>query len=94
MEQASNIPHVVILPFPAQGHIKPMLRLAELLCLAGLHVTFVNSDHNHARLLKSMDVTAFCRRLPGFRFESLPDGLTPEHPTHRRHTKLGLVVFY
>ncbi|KAK9290634.1 hypothetical protein L1049_008807 [Liquidambar formosana] len=82
MEQPnpSIFPHAVILPMPAQGHMKPMLRLAELLCLAGLHVTFVNSDYIQARLLKSMDVAAFCSRLPGFRFESLSDGLPPEHP--------------
>jgi UDP:flavonoid glycosyltransferase YjiC (YdhE family) len=38
--------HMLPFPFPALGHIKPLLSLAELLCHAGLHVTFLNTDHN------------------------------------------------
>jgi hypothetical protein len=36
--------HVLIFPFPAQGHVNSMLKLAGLLSLAGLHVTFLNTD--------------------------------------------------
>ncbi|KAA8518969.1 hypothetical protein F0562_016257 [Nyssa sinensis] len=69
-------PHVVILPFPAQGHIKPMLMLAELLCHAGFDITFVNTDHNHTHI----DQSGFHSRFPRLRFMSIPDGLPPEHP--------------
>ncbi|KAG6437137.1 hypothetical protein SASPL_102048 [Salvia splendens] len=64
-------PHVVILPFPAVGHIKPMLMLAEHLSLAGLTISFVNNEQSH-QLIR--------RRSPGINFLSIPDGLPPDHP--------------
>ncbi|KAE8684787.1 UDP-glucosyl transferase 85A3 [Hibiscus syriacus] len=73
-------PHVVFLPFPAQGHVKPLLKLAELLSHAGFQVTFINTQYIHRRLLLSIDVDAFQRRFPNFHFLSIPDGLPPHHP--------------
>ena len=66
--------HAVCVPYPAQGHIAPMLKVAKLLHHKGFHITFVNSEYNHRRLLKSrgrnsLDV------LPDFQFETIPDGL-------------------
>lgn len=46
-------PHVVCIPFPAQGHMTPMLALAKLLHSSGFHITFVNTEFNHRRLLRS-----------------------------------------
>ncbi|KAL8526803.1 hypothetical protein ACS0TY_015864 [Phlomoides rotata] len=74
---ASHSPHVVILPFPTQGHIKPMLMLAELLSQAGFTISFVNTDHFHSRLI---DEPAFRRCCPGVEFLSIPDGLPSDHP--------------
>ncbi|GLT92626.1 hypothetical protein SLE2022_104550 [Rubroshorea leprosula] len=74
--------HVLILPFPAQGHIKPMLCLAELLCHAGLHVTFVNTHHNHRRLNNIKDLST---RHPTLCFESISDGLPEDHPRDIQH---------
>ncbi|KAI4364938.1 hypothetical protein MLD38_020969 [Melastoma candidum] len=48
-------PHVVVYPFPFQSHVNTMLRLAELLCLAGLRITFVISEYNHTRLARNAD---------------------------------------
>ncbi|TXG52767.1 hypothetical protein EZV62_021936 [Acer yangbiense] len=69
-------PHVVCIPYPAQGHINPMLKLAKLLHNKGFHITFVNSEFNHKRLLKSRGPKAL-DGLPTFRFETIPDGLPP-----------------
>ncbi|KAK3226251.1 hypothetical protein Dsin_006113 [Dipteronia sinensis] len=77
MEQ-TNVPQVMFLPFPAQGHIKPMMKLAELLNQAGSHVTFVNTDHNHDRLMSHTNLTSFHDRSPNFLFRSIPDGLRPD----------------
>ncbi|XP_058181846.1 7-deoxyloganetic acid glucosyl transferase-like [Rhododendron vialii] len=69
-------PHVLIFPYPEQGHVNPMLKLAELLCHAGLHVTFLVTHFIHRRLLRNS--TALISRLTrysGFRFEAIPDGL-------------------
>ncbi|KFK44333.1 hypothetical protein AALP_AA1G244500 [Arabis alpina] len=67
-------PHVVCVPYPAQGHINPMLKVAKLLHAKGLHVTFVNTVYNHNRLLRSRGPDAL-HGLPSFQFESIPDGL-------------------
>lgn len=67
-------PHVTCVPYPAQGHINPMLKLAKLLHAKGIHVTFVNTVYNHNRLLRSRGPNAL-DGLPSFRFETIPDGL-------------------
>ncbi|XP_058772275.1 7-deoxyloganetin glucosyltransferase-like [Vicia villosa] len=73
---AERKPHAVLVPGPGQGHINPFLKLAKLLHLRGFHITFVNTEYNHKRLLKSRGSNA----LDGFThfcFESIPDSLTP-----------------
>ncbi|KAL2468113.1 UDP-glycosyltransferase 85A2 [Forsythia ovata] len=67
-------PHVVFIPFPAQGHINPMLKLAKIFHSKGFHVTFVNTEFNHRRLLKSRGPDSL-KGLESFRFETIPDGL-------------------
>ncbi|CAF1979152.1 BnaC07g48400D [Brassica napus] len=67
-------PHVAFVPYPAQGHINPMLKLAKLLHAKGIQVTFVNTVYNHNRLLRSRGPNAL-DGLPSFRFETIPDGL-------------------
>ncbi|KAL9336018.1 hypothetical protein Peur_070506 [Populus x canadensis] len=74
---ASNIlvdkPHAVCIPHPAQSHINSMLKLAKLLHHKGFHITFVNTEFNHKRLLRSRGPDSLTG-LPDFRFESIPDG--------------------
>ncbi|KAF8397373.1 hypothetical protein HHK36_016286 [Tetracentron sinense] len=79
MEQQS-VPHLLLLPFPAQGHISPMLKLAELLYQAGFHITFLNTPHNHDRHLRFTDLQSRFTSSPRFRFQTIPDGLPPDHP--------------
>ena len=67
-------PHAVCVPFPAQGHINPMLKLAKILHYKGFHITFVNTEYNHKRLLKSRGLDSL-NALPSFQFETIPDGL-------------------
>ncbi|CAN1333253.1 UDP-glycosyltransferase 85A4 [Linum perenne] len=52
-----------------------MLKLAKLLHQRGFHVTFVNTEYNHRRLLKSRGSSAFESLSSRFRFETIPDGL-------------------
>ncbi|CAN6724014.1 unnamed protein product [Malus baccata var. baccata] len=77
MERSESAAHVLLLPFPAQGHITPMLSFAQLLCHAGIHVTFLNTEHNHRLLTQRHALSA---RFPTLHFESLPDGLPPDCP--------------
>jgi 7-deoxyloganetin glucosyltransferase len=68
-------PHAVCIPYPAQGHVTPMLKLAKLLHADhGFHITFVNTHYNHSRLLKSGALSPHLS-VPDFHFESIPDGL-------------------
>ncbi|KAF8370170.1 hypothetical protein HHK36_031801 [Tetracentron sinense] len=60
-------PHAVCIPYPAQGHINPMLKLAKLLHYRGFHITFVNTEFNHQRLLKSRGPDSL-KGLPDFQF--------------------------
>ncbi|KAL7262535.1 hypothetical protein ACSBR1_000823 [Camellia fascicularis] len=69
-------PHAVCMPYPAQGHINPMLKLAKLLHHKGFHITFVNTEFNHRRLLKSQGPHSLSGTA-SFRFETIPDGLPP-----------------
>uniref|UniRef100_A0ACD5WYV1 Uncharacterized protein n=1 Tax=Avena sativa TaxID=4498 RepID=A0ACD5WYV1_AVESA len=66
--------HAVCVPFPAQGHITPMLSVAKLLHARGFHVTFVNSEYNHARLVRTRGAAALAGSR-GFLFATIPDGM-------------------
>ncbi|XP_043719323.1 7-deoxyloganetin glucosyltransferase-like [Telopea speciosissima] len=71
-------PHIVCIPLPAQGHINPMLKLGKLLHLSGFHITFVHTEFNYHRLMKSTDPDPL-KGFHGFRFETIPDGLPPSN---------------
>lgn len=77
---SSPDPHILIFPLPAQGHVNSMLKLAELLGLAGVKVTFLNSDYNHDQLLRHTDIVERFQRYPGFEFRTVWDGLPPDYP--------------
>ncbi|KAI3971201.1 hypothetical protein MKW92_020251 [Papaver armeniacum] len=79
-------PHVLIFPFPAQGHINSMLKLAEILCIPGINVTFINTQQNHSRQLSFGNLHSRFRKFPGFCFETIPDGLSddPHHSAGSR----------
>ncbi|KAD6119005.1 hypothetical protein R6Q59_025113 [Mikania micrantha] len=68
-------PHVVFIPFPAQSHMKCMLKLARLLHHKGLHITFINTESNHRRLFKHGGSHGL-DGVPGFEFKTVPDGYT------------------
>lgn len=68
-------PHVLIFPFPAQGHVNSMLKLAELLSLSGLRITFLNIHRIHQKLILHTDVESRFSRFPQFRLQTISDGL-------------------
>ncbi|KAI8548269.1 hypothetical protein RHMOL_Rhmol07G0260700 [Rhododendron molle] len=67
-------PHAVIVPYPAQGHMNPMLKVAKLLYQKGFHITFVINEFNKQRLLYARGPAAL-DGLPSFRFAAISDGL-------------------
>ena len=66
--------HAVCIPYPSQGHITPMLKLAKLLHHRGFQITVVNTEFNHRRLVKSQGASSL-HSVSSFRFETIPDGL-------------------
>ncbi|CAL8138668.1 unnamed protein product [Prunus armeniaca] len=72
--EVATKPHAVCIPFPAQSHIKAMLKFAKLLHHRGFHITFVNTEFNHKRFLKTLGSNSL-DGLPDFQFEAIPDSL-------------------
>lgn len=62
--------HALLVPFPQQGHINPMFKVAKLLHGRGFHITFANSEFCHRRLLSSVEADDL-RHLPGFEFKAI-----------------------
>ncbi|KAL3524790.1 hypothetical protein ACH5RR_013162 [Cinchona calisaya] len=69
-------PHALCIPYPIQSHITAMLRLAKLLHHKGFHITFVHTEYNYNRLLKSRGPNSL-NGSQDFNFETIPDGLPP-----------------
>ncbi|TKY69966.1 7-deoxyloganetic acid glucosyltransferase [Spatholobus suberectus] len=71
--------HVLIFPCPAQGHVSSMLKLAELLALEDLHVTFLNTELIHNRLARFGDIQALSAHYPTLHFKTISDCYNEGH---------------
>jgi len=68
-------PHALMLPYPAQGHVVPLMELAHCLVDRGFKITFINTEYNHSRV-----VAASCKKgedMGRIRLVTVPDGLEP-----------------
>ncbi|KAI4984953.1 UDP-glycosyltransferase 83A1-like [Hordeum vulgare subsp. vulgare] len=71
-------PHVMVLPFPAQGHVMPLMELSHRLVGHGIEVDFVNTEYNHDRAIKAMGAERGAVDPGGIHMVSLPDGMGPD----------------
>ncbi|TVU27324.1 hypothetical protein EJB05_29926 [Eragrostis curvula] len=77
----SQKPHVVLVPFPAHGHVAPHLQLGRVLHARGVHVTLVHTELHHRRLLRAKGGEAAAgETTAGFAVEVVPDGLSLDDP--------------
>lgn len=88
MDPLALVPHVIIFPFPAQGHVNSMLKLAQLLSLSNFHVTFLVTIDTHERLLNHTDVLS--RFGSGFQLQPLPHGISIDN----LNTRDGILMLY
>lgn len=73
---ANEKPHAVCMPIPAQGHINAMMQFAKVLHLHGFFITFIHTEFNYKRIIKSRGPSSL-QGLPDFQFKTIPDGLPP-----------------
>ncbi|KAI4352485.1 hypothetical protein L6164_006734 [Bauhinia variegata] len=66
-------PHVLAIPYPAQGHVIPLLKLSHELVKHGIKITFVNTDFNHNRIMKALAGRGEVEN--EIRLASIPDGM-------------------
>ncbi|TVT97468.1 hypothetical protein EJB05_57290, partial [Eragrostis curvula] len=78
--------HVMVLPFPAQGHVIPLMELSHSLIRHGFKIYFINTEFNYDRILKSMEDKGAIPE--GVHMLSIPDGLDPDDD----HTDIGKMV--
>ncbi|XP_055961057.1 UDP-glycosyltransferase 83A1-like [Mercurialis annua] len=65
-------PHVILIPYPAQGHVAPLMKLAYNLASHGIKVTFVNTESIHMKITSAMsqEITDQCP----INLVAVPDG--------------------
>ena len=66
--------HVLVIPFPAQGHVNPMMLLSRKLVKYGFKITFVNTEIIHKRVEGALDSLVDSN----INLVSIPDGLGAE----------------
>ncbi|MCO5557891.1 hypothetical protein L7F22_011463 [Adiantum nelumboides] len=78
---SSSKPHVVMLPFPMQGHITPLMQLSKLLATRGFDVSFVTSEYNVTKIVQAKQgLTATHLSQLGIRLLGIADGLPETQP--------------
>ena len=63
---------MLVIPFPAQGHVAPLMKLSHQIVDHGIKVTFVTTEFINARLITTMPANS------PIRLVSLQNGLEPE----------------
>ncbi|KAK1383542.1 putative 7-deoxyloganetin glucosyltransferase [Heracleum sosnowskyi] len=71
-----SIPHVLAIPYPAQGHVIPMMELLQRFAKQGFKVTMVNTEFIHKRVMQTLNEKD-SNVVDTIHMTSIPDGLGP-----------------
>ncbi|KAL3624048.1 hypothetical protein CASFOL_032864 [Castilleja foliolosa] len=70
----SKKPHVLVVTYPAQGHVIPVLEFSQWLVRLGVRVTFVNTEFSHKKIINFMSDSD---KFEDLTMVTIPDGLEP-----------------
>ncbi|XP_020219018.2 UDP-glycosyltransferase 83A1 [Cajanus cajan] len=73
-----GVPHFLVIPYPVQGHVNPLMQLCEALAKHGCKITFVHTEFNHKRANSAGAGPDNLKGSSRIKFVTLPDGLDPE----------------
>ncbi|XP_031491648.1 UDP-glycosyltransferase 83A1-like [Nymphaea colorata] len=68
------VPHALVVPYPAQGHVDPLMELSHRLAKLGILVTFVHTEFSHAHVMAALPENCFGEYNGGIRLVTIPDG--------------------
>lgn len=67
-------PKIILIPYPAQGHVTPMLKLALAFINHGFEPVMITPEFIHRKIMSNIDPKA------NISFMSLPDGMEADVP--------------
>ncbi|EEF36311.1 UDP-glycosyltransferase 83A1 [Ricinus communis] len=70
--------HVIVIPYPAQGNVNPLMHLSQRIASLGFKVTFIHTDFNHKRVVSAMAEINGDPLGSTVNLVSIPDGMGPE----------------
>ncbi|XVF16718.1 hypothetical protein REPUB_Repub10bG0056300 [Reevesia pubescens] len=73
-------PHILVIPYPAQGHVIPLMELSQNLAKKGFKISFINTEFNHKRIVDAFGNKPFDEN-GLIHLVSIPDGM--EHGKDR-----------
>ncbi|VVA96130.1 unnamed protein product [Arabis nemorensis] len=69
-------PHVMVIPYPAQGHVLPLMSFSRYLAYQGIQITFINTEFNHNLIINSLSKSSHDDYMGDrIKLVSIPDGL-------------------
>ncbi|CAH2055323.1 unnamed protein product [Thlaspi arvense] len=75
-KQKMGRPHVMVIPYPAQGHVLPLMSFSRYLAQQGIQITFINTEFNHNRIINSISKSSHDDYVGDrIKLVSIPDGL-------------------
>ncbi|KAI5079685.1 hypothetical protein GOP47_0005164 [Adiantum capillus-veneris] len=90
LETSPPAPHCLLLPYPAQGHINPLMQLGKRLASHGVRVTVAIIEHIHAKILHAQQGVAL--NTSNFQILPIKDGLPPDFDREKRGPEMANVV--
>ncbi|KAK6928107.1 UDP-glucuronosyl/UDP-glucosyltransferase, partial [Dillenia turbinata] len=75
LEMGRSRPHALVMPFPAQGHVTPFVKIANLLAQRGIKITFLNTEAIQQRITTASPEN--CNNQDHIDLVTMPDGLGP-----------------